>query len=63
MAGSSVELYLIPVRHLCALHTEELHNLHSWQIIIRIIKRRRMRWAEHVKRMEEGCIQGSGRET
>jgi hypothetical protein len=30
------------------LHNEELHNLHSSQIIIRIIKSRRMRLAGHV---------------
>jgi hypothetical protein len=33
------------------LHNEELHNLYSSRIIIRIIKARRMRWAEHVARM------------
>jgi hypothetical protein len=30
------------------LHNEELHNLHSSPSIIRMIKSRRMRWAEHV---------------
>jgi hypothetical protein len=30
------------------LHIEELHNLYSSPIIIRIIKSRRMRWAGHV---------------
>jgi hypothetical protein len=30
------------------LHNEELHNLYSSPGIIRIIKLRRMRWAEHV---------------
>jgi hypothetical protein len=34
------------------LHNEELHNMHSSQNIIRIIKSRRMRWAGHVARME-----------
>jgi hypothetical protein len=34
------------------LHTEELHSLYSSPSIIRIIKSRRMRWAEHVARME-----------
>jgi hypothetical protein len=35
------------------LHTEELHNLYSSPSTIRIIKSRRMRWAEHVARMGE----------
>jgi hypothetical protein len=35
------------------LHNEELHDLYSSPRIIRIIKSRRMRWAGHVKRMEE----------
>jgi hypothetical protein len=33
------------------LHIEELHNLYSSPNIIRMIKARRMRWAEHVARM------------
>jgi hypothetical protein len=33
------------------LHNEELHNLYSSRSIIRMIKSRRMRWAEHVARM------------
>jgi hypothetical protein len=33
------------------LYNEELHNLYSSPIIIRIIKSRRMRWAGHVARM------------
>jgi hypothetical protein len=32
---------------------EELHNLYSSSNIIRQIKSRRMRWAEHVARMVE----------
>jgi hypothetical protein len=35
------------------LHNEELHNLYSLPSIIRIIKSRRMRWADHVARMGE----------
>jgi hypothetical protein len=35
------------------LHNEELHNLYSSPSIIKIIKSRRMRWAEHVARMGE----------
>jgi hypothetical protein len=33
------------------LRIEELHNLYSSPSIIRMIKSRRMRWAEHVARM------------
>jgi hypothetical protein len=36
-----------------AWHNEELHNLYSSPSIIRIIKSRMMRWAEHVARMGE----------
>jgi hypothetical protein len=35
------------------LHNEELHDLYSSPGIIRIIKKRRMRWAGHVTRMGE----------
>jgi hypothetical protein len=35
------------------LHSEELHNVHSCQNIIRQIKSRKMRWAGHVARMKE----------
>jgi hypothetical protein len=35
------------------LHNEELPDLYSSSSIIRIIKSRRMRWAEHVARMGE----------
>jgi hypothetical protein len=35
------------------LHDEELRDLYSSPSIIRIIKSRRMRWAEHVARMGE----------
>jgi hypothetical protein len=34
-------------------HSEELRNLYSYPNIIRQIKSRRMRWAEHVARMGE----------
>jgi hypothetical protein len=34
------------------LHNEELHNLHSLTIIIRMTKTKKMRWAGHVARME-----------
>jgi hypothetical protein len=36
------------------LHNDELHNLYSSQNIVRVIKSRRMRWAGHVARMEDG---------
>jgi hypothetical protein len=36
------------------LHNGELHNLYSSPDVIRQIKSRRMRWAEHVARMGEG---------
>jgi hypothetical protein len=35
------------------LHNEELHGLYSSPSIVRVIKSRRMRWAEHVARMVE----------
>ena len=36
------------------LHNEELNDLYCSPNIMRVIKSRRMRWAEHVARMEEG---------
>jgi hypothetical protein len=36
------------------LHNDELHSLHSSPNIVRVIQSRRMRWAGHVTRMEEG---------
>jgi hypothetical protein len=35
------------------LHNEELRDMYSSPSIIRIIKSRRMRWADHVERMGE----------
>ena len=35
------------------LHNEELHGLYSSPNIVRVIKSRRMRWAEHVAHMGE----------
>jgi hypothetical protein len=34
------------------LHNEELHDCYTSSTIVRAIKWRRMRWAEHVVRME-----------
>ena len=36
------------------LHNEELHSLYRSPNIVRAIKSRRLRWAGHVARMEEG---------
>jgi hypothetical protein len=36
------------------MHNDELHDLYSSQNIVRVIKSRRMRWAGHVARMDEG---------
>ena len=36
------------------LHNEELHSLYHSSNIVRVIKSRRLRWAGHVSRMEEG---------
>jgi hypothetical protein len=36
------------------LHNDELHSLYSSPNIVRVIKSRRMRWAGHVARMENG---------
>ena len=36
------------------LHNEKLNDLYSSPNIVRVIKSRRMRWAGHVARMEEG---------
>jgi hypothetical protein len=33
------------------LHNEELHNLYCSPIIIRMIRSRKMRWADYVERM------------
>ena len=36
------------------LHNDELHSLYRSPNLLRVIKSRRLRWAEHVARMEEG---------
>jgi hypothetical protein len=36
------------------LHNDELHSLYSSPNIIMVIKLRKIRWAGHVTRMEEG---------
>ena len=38
------------------LHNEELNDLYSSPNILRVIKSRRLRWAGHVARMEEGRV-------
>jgi hypothetical protein len=38
------------------LHNEELNDLYSLPNIVRVIKSRIMRWAEHVARMGEGRV-------
>ena len=40
------------------MHNEELNDLYCSPKFVRVIKSRRMRWAEHVARMGEkrGCI-------
>ena len=36
------------------LHNEELHSLYRSPNIVRVIKSRRLRWARHIARIEEG---------
>ena len=36
------------------LHNEELHSLYRSPNIVRVIKYRRLKWADHLARMEEG---------
>jgi hypothetical protein len=44
------------------LHNEELHDLYFSPNIVRVIKSRRMRWAEHESRLGgwKKCVQGWG---
>jgi hypothetical protein len=42
------------------LHNEELHYLYSSPTILRVIKSRKIRWAEHVARMGERRVQNFG---
>jgi hypothetical protein len=44
------------------LHNEEPTDLSSTSNVIRVIKSRVMRWAVHVARMGERCIQDFGGE-
>ena len=44
------------------LHNEELNDLYSSPNIVRVVKSRIMRWAEHVARMGERLIQDFGEE-
>ena len=47
------------------IHNKELNDVYSSPNIVRVIKLRKMRWAEHAARMgeEERRIQGFGGET
>ena len=36
------------------LHNEELHSLYRPPNIVMVMKSRKLRWADHVARMEEG---------
>jgi hypothetical protein len=45
------------------LYNEELNDLYSSPNIFRVITSRRIRWAEHIARMGERCIQGFDWET
>ena len=45
------------------LHSKELNDLYSSPNIMQAIKSRKIRWAGHVARMGERCIQGYGGET
>jgi hypothetical protein len=45
------------------LHSKELYAKYSSPNIIRVIKSRRLRWAGHVARKGERCIQGFRQET
>ena len=38
------------------LHNEELNDLYCSPNIVRVIKSKTIRWAEHVARMEEGRV-------
>jgi hypothetical protein len=40
------------------LHNRRLNDLWSLTYIIRVINSTRMKWARHVKRIEERCVQG-----
>jgi len=45
------------------LHNEELNDLYCSTHDVRVIKSRRMRWAEHVAHMGERCIHSLAGET
>jgi hypothetical protein len=48
------------------IHNEELNDLYSSPSVVRVMKSRRLKWAEHVARMGESkgvCIQSFGGET
>ena len=45
---------LILIYRVRSLHNKELHSLYRSPNIVTVIKSRRLRWAGHVVRMEEG---------
>ena len=45
---------MVPKIFILFVHNEELHSLYRSPNIVRVIKSRRLRWAGHVTRMEEG---------
>ena len=46
-----------------SLYNEELHSLYRSPNIVRVVKSGRLRWAEHVARMEEGSSATYRKET
>ena len=48
------ELFYQFFRNVTQVHNEELHSMYRSPNIVRVIKSRRLRWAGHVAKMEEG---------
>ena len=51
---SAIILYFIIIIIIIIIYYEELHSFYRSPNIVRVIKSRRLRWAGHVARMEEG---------